>query len=108
MTGLDKITEKILLEADKNADKIIDDANARIKEMLAEARIQANKKADEIVSRAEAEADRKTAIAKSSAESITRNRYLDIRNAILNDVISAAYLKIEKFTDEESDFKALY
>ena len=44
---------------------------------------------------------RKQAVSKSTAESITRNRYLEIRNAILNDIISAAYLEIEKFSDEE-------
>ena len=47
------------------------------------------------------EADKKNAVSKSTAESITRNRYLEIRNAILNDIISAAYLGIENFSDGE-------
>ena len=62
---------------------------------------KAKKEADKIIESAKAEADKKVAIAKSTAESITRNRYLEIRNAILNDVISAAYLEIEKFSDEK-------
>lgn len=101
MTGLDKITERILIEAENNAEMIMEEANAKVKEILSQARIEANRQAIEIVEKAEAEAAQKTAIAKSTAESITRNRYLEIRNAILNDVISAAYLKIEKFSDEE-------
>lgn len=101
MTGLEKITEKILLEAQDNCDVIIENANEKVKEILAEARTTANAQADEIIRNAQAEADKKVAISKSSAESITRNRYLEIRNAILNDIISAAYLKIDKFSDEE-------
>lgn len=101
MTGLEKITEKILLEAQQNCDKIIEDASLKVKEILAEARLEANAKSREIIEKAEAEANRKNAVAKSTAESITRNRYLEIRNAILNDIISAAYLQIERFSDEE-------
>lgn len=101
MTGLDKITEKILLEAQKNAEKIIVDAGIEVKKILTEARAEAKAKSGEIIDRAENDAKKKNAIAKSSAESITRNRYLEIRNAILNDIISAAYLKIERLSDEE-------
>lgn len=101
MTGLDKITEKILLEAQKNSEKIIEDAAIKVKDILSEARKEANIKSGEIIEKAEKEALKKNAVAKSSAESITRNRYLEIRNAILNDIISAAYLQIERLSDEE-------
>ncbi len=101
MTGLEKITEKIMLEAQDNCDRIIENANEQVKDILAQARLQANTQSDEIIANAEAEAEKKVAVAKSSAESITRNRYLEIRNAILNDIISAAYLKIDKLSDDE-------
>ena len=101
MTGLEKITEKILLESQDNCDEIIENANEKVKEILTAARMKAGAEADKIIESAKAEADKKVAIAKSTAESITRNRYLEIRNAILNDIISAAYLKIDKFSDEE-------
>lgn len=101
MTGLDKITEKILLEAEMNSSKIIDDAGEKVKSILSEARVEANSQADKIIKQAETEAVRKIAVAKSTAESITRNRYLEIRNAILNDIISAAYLKTERLSDTE-------
>ncbi len=101
MTGLEKITEKILLESQKNCEKILEDGASQVKEILAQAKLEADKRADEIINAAEAEADKKNAIAKSNAESITRNRYLEIRNAILNDVISAAYETIEKLPDNE-------
>lgn len=101
MTGLEKITEKILLESQKNCEKILENGTAQVKEILANAKIVADEKAKEIIDSAEAEGARKNAIAKSSAESITRNRYLEIRNAILNDIISAAYETIERLSDDE-------
>ncbi len=101
MTGLERITEKILLESQANCEKIIEEASLKVKDILSNARTEASIKSREIVNAAENEADRKKSVAKSTAESITRNRFLEIRNAILNDIISASYLKIEKFSDEE-------
>lgn len=101
MTGLDKIKEKIEEHSRENCERIFAETNLKIKKMIAEAREEGNRRASEIVNAAQAEADKKNAVSKSTAESITRNRYLEIRNAILNDIISAAYLSIDKFTDEE-------
>lgn len=101
MTGLERITEKIYEQSKANCDEIIRKTNLEIKKMISEARDEGNRQAQEIISKAQKEADRKNNIAKSTAETITRNRYLEIRNAILNDIISAAYLEIEKFSDED-------
>lgn len=101
MTGLEKITEKIIDEAQKNCDAIIGEASAEVKEIISKARAKAKAESEKIISDAHKTARRKQAVSKSTAESITRNRYLEIRNAILNDIISAAYLEIEKFSDEE-------
>ena len=101
MTGLERIKEKILIQSQENCDKIIQDANMQAKSIIRQARDDANSKAFEIINKADKNAVRKNAVSKSTAESITRNRYLEIRNAILNDVISAAYLEIEKFSDEK-------
>ena len=101
MTGLDRIIEKILLQSQENCNAILNEASAEVKKIISQAREKANKESAEIVAKATAEAKKIEAVAKSSAESITRNRYLEIRNAILNDIISAAYLEIEKFSDEE-------
>lgn len=101
MTGLDRIKEKIILQSQENSDRIIEKANADAKKIIRDARDDANAKAIAIITQAEKQAAKKNTISKSSAESITRNRYLEIRNAILNDVISAAYLEIENFSDEK-------
>lgn len=101
MTGLDKIKEKIEEQYRESCERIFAETNLKIKKMISEAREEGNRRASEIVGAAQAEADKKNAVSKSTAEAITRNRYLEIRNAILNDIISAAYLSIEKFSDEE-------
>ncbi|MBQ7118412.1 MAG: V-type ATP synthase subunit E [Clostridia bacterium] len=101
MTGLEKIKAKIEEQSRENCERIYAETNLKIKKMIAEAREEGNRRACEIVGAAQREADKKNAVSKSTAESITRNRYLEIRNAILNDIISAAYLSIDKFTDEE-------
>lgn len=101
MTGLDKIVEKILEQSQVNCNAILNDAAQQVKNIISQARETANKQSGEIIAKAEAEAKKIEAVSKSTAESITRNRYLEIRNAILNDIISAAYLEIEKFSDEE-------
>ncbi len=101
MSGLDKITGMITEEANVECQKILKDASDEIKNIIASARKEANKVSREIVDKAKKEAELITATAKGNAEAISRNRYLEIRNAILNDVISAAYEEIEKLSDEE-------
>lgn len=101
MTGIERITEKIIEQSKAKCDEIFARTNSEIKKLIADAREEGNRCADSIVSEAKKQADKKNAVARSTAESITRNRYLEIRNAILNDIISAAYLEIEKFSDEE-------
>ena len=101
MTGLEKIEEMINEEATEECGKILREASAEIKKMIQDARVTAAKVSKAIVDKAEKQAELINATAKGKAESITRNKYLEIRGAILNDVISAAYLEIEKMSDEE-------
>ena len=101
MTGLEKIQEKILAQSKTVCDEIIASANEEAKNILINARQKASELTDEIIKNAESVADRKNILAKSGAEALTRNRYLEVRNAIINDIISAAYEEIEKFDDEE-------
>lgn len=101
MTGLEKIKEKILAQSKADCDLIIAKANEEAKSILINARQKAAELSNEIIHQAELLSEKKNVLAKSGAESITRNRYLEVRNAIINDIISAAYEEIEKMTDEE-------
>lgn len=101
MTGLEKIQEKILAQSKTVCDEIIASANEEAKSILIAARQRAAELSAEIIKNAEQTADKKNILAKSGAETITRNRYLEVRNAIINDIISAAYEEVERFSDEE-------
>lgn len=101
MTGLEKIQEKILAQSKENCENIIASANEEAKNILIEARKKAQQLYNKIIKNAEDTSAKKNLLAKSGAEAITRNRYLEVRNAIINDIISAAYEEIEKMTDDE-------
>lgn len=101
MNGIDKIVDKIMEQSQSECDEILSKAALEVKNIIATARAKAAKQSEEIIAQAEAAASKTNAVAKSTAESITRNRYLEIKNAILNDIISAAYLEIDKFSDEK-------
>ena len=101
MTGLEKIVSRIAENNEDGCMKMITDAQKAASEMILEARAKAQAESDTIVRQATAEAERIVSTAKSNAESVTRNRYLSVRNAIVNDIIAAAYEEIEKLGDEE-------
>lgn len=107
MTGLEKIVSKIAEESAERCAAIIKKANDEATGLIAEAQKKADEKAAEILSKAQLEADRRICVAKSSAESITRTRYLEVRNAIINDIISAAYEETQKMSDGDY-FELLY
>ncbi len=101
MTGIEKIVEKINEEAQFYYNKIISDGKESANEIINEARLSANEQAAKIIQDAEKDAELITTIAKSYAESITRNKFLEVKNAILNDVIAAAYEKIQNLNEED-------
>lgn len=107
MTGLDKIVSKIAQESAALCAGILEDANKTASEIIATARKESAEKGALITDKAKKEADRITAVAKSSAETVTRNKYLEVRNAVINDIISAAYEEIEKMNDNDY-FELLY
>lgn len=107
VTGLEKIIEKIAEDSAEECKTIISEAKAQADRIIADARNEARKKANDITGDAKAQADKKLAVSKSGAESITRNRYLSVKNAVVNDIISAAYEEIEKMSDKDY-FDLLY
>lgn len=107
VTGLEKIIEKIAEDSAEECKTILSEAKAQADKIVADARNEARKKANDITDKAKAQADKKLAVSKSGAESITRNRYLSVKNAVVNDIISAAYEEIEKMSDEDY-FDLLY
>lgn len=101
MTGIDKIVSKISAEGQAKCDEIIGEAVKKANSIIEESKKKADAEAERILEDARAESDRRISVARSAADSITRTRYLKIRNAVVNDVISAAYEKIEVLEDAE-------
>lgn len=101
MTGIEKIVEKINEEATYYYNQIVQDGKVQASELINKARQKANDDAEKIIADAEKAAELKITIAKSYAESITRSKYLEVKNAILNDVIAAAYERIQNLSDSE-------
>lgn len=100
LTGLEKIIEKIAAESLEKCNSIISEAGKKGDELLAEARAKASRDSDAVIAGGKAEAEKIELSAKSKAESITKTRYLQVKNAVVNDVIAAAYERIEAMNDE--------
>lgn len=107
MTGLQKIIDKIGEESTALCDRIIEEANNNANSLISKARKDGNEKAEKIILEGQKEADRIIAVAKSSADSVTKTKHLGVKNAVLNDIISAAYEEILNY-DNEKYFDLLY
>lgn len=101
MTGLDSIVSKIAQESAASSRKIIFDAKLEAAAIIEKSEKESEEAASKILLRANEEAAVKRNISKSKADSIIKNRYLAIKNAIINDIISAAYEQLTLLEDEE-------
>ena len=90
MTGIEKIIEKIRQESLEKCNAIIAEAKENGNELIADSKAKAEKDAEKIINDGKKEAARKEAAAKAAAETITKTRYLEVKNAIVNDIIAAA------------------
>ena len=106
MTGLEKIVEKIAAESLEKCNSIISDAEKKSDELIAENRARANRDGEAIVAEGRAKAKKINLSAKAKAESITRTKYLEVKNAVVNDIIAAAYEKLDSM-DSDSYFDFL-
>ncbi len=91
MTGLDKIVEQILEEADAESKTILEDANKKAEQIIADAKTSAEKikaNSDEKISMEKASGKSR---AKSSSDLKKRQTVLKAKQEIINDIISKAY-----------------
>lgn len=101
LTGIEKIIEKIRQESLEKCNSIIAEAKQNGSEIVIEAKAKAAMDAETIIEKGKAEAARKEEAAKSAAQTVTKTRYLEVKNAIVNDIIAAAYEKIEQMEPAE-------
>ncbi len=101
MTGLDKIVEQILEEAENESKTILEDANKKAELIIADAKKEAEKikaNSDEKISMEKLSGENR---AKSSADLKKRQTVLKAKQEIINDIISKAHESLINMEDEK-------
>ncbi len=101
MTGLNKITDKIIAEARADAEQILSAADAECKKIAADYKARAEKIKKEIDERAEREAAAIISRAKSSAAMDGRNIALGAKGDLIDKAFKDAKREIEYLPDEK-------
>ena len=101
MTGLSKITDKILAEARADAAEKLSQAEARADEIAADARARAEKLRARIDEAAKREASEIVSRAKSSEAMILRNTLLAEKSAMIDEAFVRAHEEILSLPNEE-------
>ena len=92
--SLDKLHNRILLDAKLKADETIREAQAKADQTIAEARQRAQKEADELLAKAKLEAEAVRRNILSSKVRANRLRILDEKNRIVQEVLGAVEEKL--------------
>lgn len=98
MTGLDKMINQILDEANNSAKETLEEAREKAEEIMNQAREEANKKKDEILKKSQDEIETYKERAASSADLKRRTALLEAKQEIISQVLAQAY---EKFISQE-------
>ncbi len=106
MTGLEKIVDQILAEANQEADRLIEEANGQAKQIAEEADAQTEKSVQEIKKKSEAQAKNLEERMHSSNDLYLRTQTLAVKQDVIADVIETAYQKVCSM-DTESYFGML-
>lgn len=101
MTGLEKIVEQILSEADGEAEKIKTAAKAEADKILLDAEKEAGKIKLQSDSRIDMEKKSREARAKSSADLKKRQAILRAKQDIISDILDKAYKQVLSLDDAE-------
>jgi len=96
--SLERLHNRILSDAKLKADGIIEQANEKYKQLLAEAQSQAQKDADEIISKATLEAENLRRSILSSRIRTNRLRLLDEKNRIVQNVVKSVEQQLSQIS----------
>lgn len=101
MTGLEKIIQEIEAEGKSNADRILAEANKEAEEILASAKKEAETKSAEIAEKPAQEIKAIINRANSQAALIKRQKILNAKQQVINEIIDKARLKLTGLPDNE-------
>lgn len=94
MTGLDKMTERILKDAKRSAQEIITKAKKDAEKVLSDASSEADREADMILKQAGRRAEEYIQRAESAADMNRKREMLAAKQAIIQEVLQEAYEKV--------------
>ncbi len=99
LNGLEKITDKILADANERAAKILADSEAECERIRAEYEAKAAAIRDRLLSEAESEGMAHVARAKADASNLRRNLLLEKQSELIDGVFDAALENTKKLPD---------
>ncbi len=100
LNGLEKITDKILAEAQARADKILSDAQVECDRITAEYAARAEAIKETLSEAAEREGMERVARARATAMTAKRNMMLATRSELIDDVFAGALDGTKKLADQ--------
>ena len=101
MTGLEKITDKILAEARADAEKTVADAKVKCDATAAQYRTRADALEEKFQEDARREGERIITRARSAAEMDKRNILLTARADVIDETFGEAYASLKSLPEEE-------
>lgn len=102
MTGLDKIINQILDEANNSAKETLEEAREKAEEIMSQAREEAGKKTEEILRKSEEAVKNHRERAVSSSDLMRRTALLEAKQEVISQVLAKAYERV--VSQEESRY----
>ncbi len=113
MSGIDKIIEKIILDAKEQHERIINDAEKRAKELLEDVRDKTQKECDALISKQEQKAENADRISEASGDLRYRQLVLAAKKDVIDDILKRTQdalnaLEISEYFDLLSEMVCAY
>lgn len=96
MSGIEKITEKILSDAENQREVIINEANTKAKELIERAKAQAKEEYNSTISDANKKAEDADRVSSSSGELTYRRLVLEAKTDILDNILKDTALALNE------------
>ena len=90
MSGIEKITEKILSDANEQRERIINEANKKAEELIESVKAEAKEEYNSIISDANKKAEDADKVSSSGGELTYRRLVLAAKTDILQDILKAS------------------
>lgn len=101
MSGIEKITEKILSDAKRQRERIINEANKKTEELIGQIEAEAQEEYNSIISDANKKAEDADKVSSSGGELTYRRLVLAAKTDILQDILKASVKALNELPSSE-------